>query len=178
MKSDDRALPPAEDHATHASHQAPTGLGHPVGIVSAVYVVSRSTGEYSDRREEPILALTTKEDAKLFCTLAAEQFRTAINLHPVPPYPDQTEVDWAQREIALVARAEAARRIATLDPEAIEEDGWEDTPYYYYREVPLRSAVNAQGTEARSAETAGLSPQGDGPVPVGNAPITGSQGEG
>lgn len=110
---------------------------------ATVYVVSRSTGEYSDRSEIPIATFTTEADAKLFCTLAAEQYRTVSNLHPVPGWCD----DDAEREEKLASRTISARKIATLDPDWIDEDGFEDPPYYYWRKTPLFTSLPASGPE-------------------------------
>ena len=110
-----------------------------------IYVVSRSTGEYSDRHEEPIRAFTTEEAAKLFVTLASEQFRTAVNLHPVPDFDSPDDGDdekaWERRNKRFEDRTTAARQIAVLDPFSIDEDGYEDPPYYHYRAVPLATEV-------------------------------------
>lgn len=123
-------------------------------LPEAVFVVIRSTGEYSDRAEDPVAAVLTEDDAKAFVAEAERQYATALMLHPFPEAP---KVAWGNdaaygsyRE-ARKRRADLARPLCVLDPEAIDEHAYsahDEKPCYFYHAVRLL----AQGIEAAGAD--------------------------
>jgi hypothetical protein len=133
-----------------------------VSLDNRIYVVSRSQGEYSDRREEAIVAFVSEDSAKAFVVEAGRQFNDATALHPRPEYPDfdvenMTDEEYAsayaEYEDRVAERVMRARSVAALDPAAIDEDGYYEPPYYFYRTVRLFADL-AIATEARRAVNA------------------------
>ena len=131
-----------------------------MSLDNRIYVVIRSTGEYSDRNEDCVVAFACEESAKRFVTDAAKQYDDAQALHPAPEYPEypdecseaEIETEYANYEAALANRTVAARSVAALDPDAIDSSGYDDRPYYFYRAVPLFTTFASAG-EAGTATT-------------------------
>lgn len=122
------------------------GLGDSATIPCADYfVVFRSTGEYSDRHEEPIGGTYDEELAKAAVLRAEQQWRDAVATHPLPAWPDEDSTDEAYEAFdrAREKRILSVQAMLTIDPESASD--YDDEPSYFYRAVPpLAQAIKAR----------------------------------
>lgn len=125
-----------------------------MSLDNRIYVVIRSTGEYSDRQETAIVAFHREESAKEFVTTAEAQAREAYTRFPI----DYTTYD---DRPAMCGR----REIMTLDPDGADPY---DDPYYLYGEVPLFHALAIEAATAGETTKIG-STEGESAGPKDNA---------
>lgn len=55
-------------------------------MAETIYVVIRSTGEWSERHEEVVGYFTEESEAQEFCLAAEREWKEAAVLFPMPPY--------------------------------------------------------------------------------------------
>jgi len=134
-------------------------------IPSAVYVVTRSVGEYSDRTETPVCAFFEEECAKSFVVSAAQQWREAVQIYPRIEWPKnyQDEAVYKVFSAKRKERADKVRSWMTLDPDAGPYEFDDEEPYYYYFTVPLHAIGMPCGHEDAkrlSGEAVAAQPEG------------------
>lgn len=109
-----------------------------------VFVLVRVTGEYSDRRECLLFAVTDEDRAKQMVLDAAEEWRCANAIHPTPDWPDANAEDAAYDTFRekVAARNASFKSLLTVDPDAAPEGEWASTeePYYHYDPILVLSS--------------------------------------
>jgi len=109
-----------------------------------IYVLVRVTGEYSDRREQLLFAVPDEDRAKQLVLDAAEEWRCANAICPMPEWPDVTDdAVYDTFEATVKDRNAAFKSLLTVDPEVAPEGHWgaNDEPRYHYDPVPVRALL-------------------------------------
>lgn len=130
----------------------------------SVYVVIRSTGEYSDRYETVLGYHLAEEDAQAFCLGAEREWKEAAALFPLPAYPgiwghDDFETVYPNR-VRSVHTEFGALAIGT--PDYTQGSEVARPPAEVARRKAVREKYSSDHTEARAKRLAHVTLDPDG----------------